>query len=472
MMTILPRLLRRGAAVLLAAQLLLPVHAHGFSIGEERLLGEKLLYAVRKNFVLLDDPDISQYVNGLGRQVLEAAGPQYFDYHFFVVKNDQFNAFAAPSGLIFLNSGLIKTMKSEDQLVSVMAHEVGHVVSRHIASRMAKQSKVNALSLLFGLASLAAGDPSLTQAMFTSAMAAGATAGLSFSRQDEEQADRLAFDWMRSMGRDPAAMEEMLKTMRRITRYSSEQLPPYLLTHPNPEDRLHYVQSLLEQNRAAAGRTAAGQGGRFAFLRFKHRILSESLDPGEMRTWCASVIASGKDAEEAGMARYGLALLSAKEMDFSGALRQMEQVRLDFPGREILDIDLAVMHLEAGQPAEALQLLRPAHRRAPGDIHAAFHLARALEQTGDLAEAEKLHLSIAKALPDYSKIYYELGRLKARQGQNGASVFYLGRHYLHEGRIELAKQHLRRAEKDQTAPSSLRQEAKSILERLKQLEDA
>lgn len=472
MTTILPKLLQRGAALLVIIQMLLPVHAHGFSIGEERLLGEKLLFAVRKNFALLDDPDISQYVNGLGRQVLEAAGPQYFDYHFFIVKNDQFNAFAAPSGLIFFNSGLIKTMKSEDQLVSVMAHEVAHVVSRHIASRMAKQSKVTALSLLFGLASLAAGDPALTSGLFTGALAAGATAGLSFSRQDEEQADRRAFDWMQSMGRAPAAMEEMLKTMRRITRYRSEQLPPYLLTHPNPEDRLHYVQSLLEQE----GQAAAGQGGksgdRFAFLRFKHRVLSDSLNPNEMRTWCAGIIASGKDAEEVGMARYGLALLSAKEMDFSGALRQMEQVRLELPGREILDIDLAVLHLEAGQAAEALKLLRPAFKRDPGDIYAAFQLARALEQANDLAGAERLHLETAKALPDYAKIYYELGRLKARQGQNGASVFYLGKHYLHEGRIELAKQHLRRAEKDQTAPSALRQEAKSILERLKVLEDA
>ncbi|MGR0482435.1 MAG: beta-barrel assembly-enhancing protease [Candidatus Electronema sp. V4] len=472
MTTIRPNLLQRGAALLVIIQLLLPLPARGFSIGEERLIGEQLLFAVRGEFELIDDPDISQYVNGLGRQVLAAAGPQYFDYHFFVVKNSQFNAFAAPSGLIFFNSGLLQTMKSEDQLVSVMAHEVGHVVSRHISSRMAKQTKVTALSLLFGLASLAAGDPALTSGLFTGALAAGGAAGLSFSRQDEEQADRLAFDWLRDMGRNPGAMEEMLKTMRRITRYSSEQLPPYLLTHPNPEDRLNYVQSLLETARTAAQTAGKTEADRFSFLRFKHRVLSQALEPEQMRTWCAGIIASGKDAEEVGMGRYGLALLSAREMDFSGAVRLMEEVRQDFSGREILDVDLAAILLDAGRTAEALPLLRRARQRDAADSHAAFHLARSLEENGDLDGAERLHLETAKVLPDYPQIYYELGRLKSRQGQPAASNFYLAKHYLYKGRISYAKQYLQRAEKDQSLSTALREEARIILERLKKIEEA
>ncbi|WP_420207808.1 M48 family metalloprotease [Candidatus Electronema sp. JC] len=465
------RLLQYATVLLATAWLLLPLPAHSFSIGEERLLGEQLLYAVRTEFDLLDDPDISQYINNLGQQVLEIAGPQYFDYHFFVVKNDQFNAFAAPSGLIFFNTGLIKVMKNEDQLVSVMAHEVGHVASRHIASRMEKQTRVTALSMLFGLASIAAGNPQLTQGLFTSAMAAGASASLSFSRQDEEQADRLAFDWLRSMDRDPAAMVGMLKILRRVARYSSEQLPPYLLTHPNPEDRLHYVQSLMERHKNEDTlKKSAGDG--FAFLRFKYRAMAQTLEPEMMRNACAAVIASDKDPQEIGLARYGLALLSAKEMDFNNAVRLMEQARQDCPGREILDIDLAVLQLEAGQIDHALEILRLAHQRNPADLYAAFHLARALEKIGDLAGAERLQLEITKAIPDYPQVYYELGRLKSRQNQVGASNFYLAKHYLYKGRMQYAKQYLERAKKDQTVSADLREEAKTILERLKKLEDA
>ena len=470
----LPRLLRSTAATLAVIQLLLPLPARSFSIGEERLIGEQLLYAVRSEFKVLDDPDIAQYINGLGRQVLAAAGPQYFDYHFFVIKNEEFNAFAAPSGLIFFNSGLISTMKNEDQLVSVMAHEVGHVVSRHIASRMAKQGKVTALSMLFGLASLAAGSPALTQGILTGAMAAGATAGLSFSRQDEEQADRLAFDWMRAMGRDPAAMEAMLKTMRRISRYRSEQLPPYLLTHPNPEDRLHYVQSLLELEHSQTvqkGRSKPRTKDSFPFLRFKYRVLSQALEPEDMRRWCASIIASD-NKEESGMARYGLALLSARDMNFNKAVEQMEQMRREYPSKDILEIDLAVLYLEARQTDKALPILRQAHQRDPVDNYAAFQLARALEKSGSLAEAEQLYLQTAKAMPNYAQIYYELGRLKSRQGKAEVSNFYLAKYYLYEGRVKQARQYLRKAEKNQSLPPELRNEAKAILERLKKIEDA
>jgi len=76
--------------------------AVAFTVGEERELGEALLYQTRLAFTLLDDPDISQYINELGAEVLKVASAQYFDYHFFVIKNKEFNAFAAPSGLIFL----------------------------------------------------------------------------------------------------------------------------------------------------------------------------------------------------------------------------------------------------------------------------------------------------------------------------------------------------------------------------------
>ncbi len=256
-----------GVGLLIVGQLLLPVQSQAFSIGEERMIGEQLLYAIRSEFTVLDDPDISQYINSLGQSVLEVAGPQYFDYHFFVVKSDQFNAFAAPSGLIFFYTGLIRTMKTEDELVSVLAHEIGHVVSRHIAHRMSKQGKVTAATLLLGLASLAFGNAALAQGLLTGSLAANEAIKLSFSRQDEEQADRLSYGWMRALQRNPKSMEGMLKTMRRISRYRSNKLPAYLLTHPNPEDRLNYVQSLSDIDQSGEGYYK--KTNNFDFLRFK-----------------------------------------------------------------------------------------------------------------------------------------------------------------------------------------------------------
>ncbi|MCI5123024.1 MAG: hypothetical protein D3925_00740 [Candidatus Electrothrix sp. AR5] len=461
-----------AVVVVLAGQCLVPTSSLGFSIGEERDIGEQLLLAVRGEFELLDDPDIAQYINRVGQQVLAVAGPQYFDYHFFVIKNDEFNAFAAPSGLIFFNSGLIKTMQSEDQLLSVLAHEVGHVVSRHLSRRIAKQEKVTAASMLFGLASLAVGNPALAQGLFTGALAANRTAGLNFSRQDEEQADRLAFGWLSIMGRNPTAMESMLKSMRRITRYRSEQLPPYLLTHPNPEDRLDYVQSLLELERRKMDKPFPEDIGAFPFLRFKYRVLSQSVEPEDLRVHCANTLASTQGGTQATMAHYGLALLSAKENNFQEAHKHLEIVRNEFPGRDILDIDLAALYIDSGEMEKAVRLLRRLYQRDPTDMYSTFKYAKAMAMKGQLEAAENFYLEVAKNIPEYSQVYYELARVKSGQGERGPSTFYLAKYYLYEGRIKYAKQYLRRVEKDPQVPAALQEEAKGILKRLKELEDA
>ncbi len=474
-------LLRRGrnvrywlqttlAVALILGQLSMPVKAYSFSIGEERMVGEQLLYTIRSEFKVLDDPDISQYINELGQQVLAVAGPQYFDYHFFVVKSDQFNAFAAPSGLIFFYTGLIKTMKTEDELVSVMAHEIGHAVSRHIAHRIDKQGKVTAATMLLGLASLALGNPALSQGLLTGSLAAGQAIGLSFSRQDEEQADRLSFDWMRDMRRNPESMEAMLRTMRRITRYRTNKLPPYLLTHPNPETRLHYVESLIEVDKKQAITGFYKKTDNFSFLRFQYRVLSQSLSAEKLRLYCTNVLSSGKDQEMKLMAHFGLALLETQETNFSEAIKQLEIVRKKYPQEDILKIDLGTIYLEAGKIKQALGLFREVYKHDPTDMYAAFQLAQALGKQGKNRKAEQLYLELAKNMPEYSKLYFELARINANQQELGISNFYLAKYYLYEGRIKYAKQYLKRAVHDKTVPSSLQVQARNILDRLKKLE--
>ncbi len=457
--------------MLTLAQLLLPLSSYGFSIGEERMIGEQLLYSIRGQFDILDEPDISRYINNLGSEVLEVAGPQFFEYHFFVVKSDQFNAFAAPSGLIFFYTGLIKKMKNEDELLGVLAHEIGHAVSRHISSRMAKQGKITAASLVLALASLALGNPALTQGMLTGSMAASQTIALSFSRQDEEQSDRLSVDWMRAMHRNPKAMEGMLQTMRRITRYRSNELPAYLLTHPNPEDRLHYVQSLNEIDANQNKEGYYTKTDNFAFLRFKYRILSQSIPSDELRIFCVNTLSSGRDQEQVTMAHYGLALLAAKSTNFPEAIKQLQLVRKQYPNREILNVDLARLYLESGALNRAEVILRKAYKRDPTDSYAAFQLAKVAALQGKVSEALGLYRELVKTMPEYSRLYYELGRLKAGQGETPISNFYLAKYYLYEGKGKYAKQYLRRAAKDKGLPEERRNEAKRILDRLEELED-
>ena len=456
----------------LVLYLVSPLYAHAFTIGEERRVGEQLLFSVRGQFPVLDDPDISQYINNLGKKVLTTIGPQHFEYRFFVVQSDQFNAFAAPAGLVFFYTGLIRAMHNEDQLVSVLAHEIGHVVSRHIAQRLDKGTKITALALIAGIAGLALGVPGLSQGLLTGSLAVGQAANLQYSREDEEQADRLSFGWMQQMGRDPSAMEDMLKTMRRITRYTmGTEVPQYLLTHPNPEARLGYVQSLLEMFQLKAAPHPYQETDNFEFLRFKYRVLSQSDNLDDLRIYCTTTAtAAGADKEQQTMARYGLALIAAADRNYPEALRQLASVREQYPQRDILELDRAVLLMGSGNYDEARLILEQAFRRDPNDVYGAYQLGKIEMMSGNNSRAEQMLQRVARAMPENPQVYFDLGRLAANRGKEGVSGFYLGKYNLYLGKIKMARQYLVRASRDTAVPDKLRAEAKAILNKLKELE--
>ncbi len=446
-----------------------PCQSLALTIGEERLIGQKILYSVRRDLHILDDPDISQYINRLGSQVLKVVGPQYFDYRFHVVQSEQFNAFAAPAGMVFFYSGLIEAMHKEDELVSVLAHEIGHVASRHLAQRLDKGTKVSMASLLLGLAGLALGVPGLSQGLLTGSLAAGQAINLRYSREDEEQADRLSFGWMQDMQRDPEAMKDMLRTMRRITRYRMGDVPQYLLTHPNPEARLSYVESLLEIQGQQAPGSALKKTDNFAFLRFRYRVLTQTTDLDRLRQYCTITLAQDKNADSQRMARFGLALIEAENRRFDQALEQLAIVQEQYPDRDILKVDQAVILQKAGRLTEARALLEAQVRRDPTDIYGLFQLARVEAATGNSARAETLLLQVAQAMPEYPQVYFELGQIETNRGAVGIGIFYLGKYYLYQGREELAVQNLKRARRDTGVPEKMREEAKQILAELEHI---
>ncbi|MDO5673647.1 MAG: M48 family metalloprotease [bacterium] len=446
-----------------------PCQIQALTIGEERLIGQKILYSVRRDLRILDDPDISRYINRLGAQVLQVVGPQYFDYRFHVVKSEQFNAFAAPAGMVFFYSGLIEAMHKEDELVSVLAHEIGHVASRHLAQRLDKGTKVSTASLLLGLAGLALGVPGLSQGLLTGSLAAGQAINLRYSREDEEQADRLSFGWMLEMQRDPEAMKDMLRTMRRITRYRMGDVPQYLLTHPNPEARLSYVESLLELKAQKTAAPAVKKTDNFAFLRFRYRVLSQTTDLDRLRQYCTITLAQDKDADVQRMARFGLALIEAENRRFDQALEHLAIVQEQYPAEDILKVDQAVILQRAGRLNEARAILEPQVRRNPSDIYGLFQLAKVEAATGNTARAETLLQQVAQAMPEYPQVYFELGRIEANRGADGVGIFYLGKYYLYQGEEDLAVQNLKRARRDTGVPEKMREEAGQILAELEHI---
>ena len=441
---------------------------YSFSIGEERELGEKLLFSVRSSFSLVDDPDITQYINRLGNSVLEVAGVQYFDYHFFVINAKEFNAFAAPSGLIFFHSGLIATMNSENELVSVMAHEIGHIVKRHLASRVEKSAYSNAASLGLALAAIAFGGAA-APALLTGALAAGQSVNLHFSRQAEEEADLLAYYWMKKLKRNPKGQAKMLESMRRIARYRSEILPQYLLTHPNPEARLDYIESLLFIDKEKIDKDSEVTDN-FSFMRIKYRMLAEVKDTQVFKTYLASIIAGERSSEfSKTMAQYGLSQVALQENNSIKSLEILNKVIEYFPEKNILITDRGVVELEAGKHKKAEITLKKALRNDSSDMYATYMLGKLLYQVGDLRRAEEYFKTVVYELPEYAKVYFDLGKIHADQKQVGISEFYLGKYNLYEGKLKLAEHNFKKALRVETLPEDIKTESRLLLKKIKRL---
>lgn len=443
--------------------------ASAFTIGEEREVGEKLLYTVRSAFDLVDDPDVTQYINDLGRQALKVTGIQFFDYRFFVINDSEFNAFAAPSGLIFFYAGLISMMNSEDELLSVMAHEIGHISKRHLASRMEKGKVVGIASIGMALAALAFGSGTAAPTLMMGSLAAGQSAALHFSRQDEEEADLLAYGWMQKMGRSPEGQEKMLQTMRRVARYRSEKLPQYLLTHPDSEARLSYVESLLENEK---GGTVVPPVDEFEFFRFKYRVMSQTKDLASFRTHLTSIITNPRSTAFAiNMAKFGLSQVDRMENNFDSSLQLIDEVIAAFPQHPALLVDKAVVELAAGQAGEARKTLERVLNRDRSNMYAVFAMAKALLQQGKQQEAERYLKELLVEQPEYPQVYFELGQIAANQGKNGIAAAYLGRHYLYSGKMDLARKSFNDALRDGSTPPELKKECKDLLETVKRVEE-
>ncbi len=441
--------------------------AHALTVGEEQELGEKLFSIVRHNFNLIEEPDLLQYVTGLGNDILKQADSHFFQHKFFIIDKNEFNAFAAPSGLIFVYTGLIDAMDTEGELVSVMAHETGHVVHRHIAQQGAKSKAITIATLALVLAGIASGSGDVGGALITGGMAAGQSAQLMYSREDEEEADRLGYDYMRAMNRNPAAMVGMLHKMHRENVLHSSHIPPYLLTHPEPDRRMGYIQDLLE----SGSKTSYPVEDVFPFQRMKYRLLSITRDPAKLLSQLqAASLPKTKTERPDPMLMYGLSQAYLVNAQFDKAEETLAKVMEVMPDRSILRTDLGRIFFESGRYDKALPLFRQARELRPDCAYTAFYLARTLEQHGKKSEALALYEEILQALPTLSRLHYQIGQIMADQGDKAAGHYHLGLYYWFDDDVESARFHLKETVKLTADSADLHVKAADMLAKIKKLE--
>jgi len=209
------------------------------SLDKERQIGLAMMRQLRASQPLIQDPVLIEYINDLGNRLVKNANDVNYAFEFFLLNNNELNAFAFFGGHVGVHSGLVTTADTESELASVLAHEISHVTQRHLARRLESQSQSQSLTMAAMLSSVLIGlvNPAVGMAALSTTMAASQQASINYTRGNEKEADRVGIALLANSGFDPQGAPSFFRKMSEKYRYASKP-PAMLLTHPLPESRI------------------------------------------------------------------------------------------------------------------------------------------------------------------------------------------------------------------------------------------
>jgi beta-barrel assembly-enhancing protease len=190
---------------------------------------------INRQLPLVQDAELNRYLNVLGDSLARIADTRNLDWHFYIVDSPDVNAFAVPGGYIYMNRGLMERATNLAQVAGVLGHEIGHVTQRHSVQQMQKAQRTNV-----GIVGACIFLPSLCGSQTgQAAITLGANAAMaSFSRSDEDEADKVAIDYLVRAGIDPQGVPEMFEILLNERKSKPDGLDAWFRSHPLEESRI------------------------------------------------------------------------------------------------------------------------------------------------------------------------------------------------------------------------------------------
>lgn len=254
------------------------------SESEELEIGKEAAAQVEQYMGFAGSEELNAYVSRIGQRLVKRSSRSHIRHEFHIVDVKEPNAFALPGGYIYVSRGLLAIMNSEDELAAVLGHEIGHVAGRHSAQRQAKSRSWIPLQILAGIGGAAASvvSPGLGGAVANAGQLPASLAIASYSRKQEEEADRLGQQYAAAEGWDPAAIADTMDALTREQELAGAGDPSrmsFFDTHPTTPDRANkgrdYAKSLTV---APADRIAVDRNAFLAWL--DGLVLGESARGG------------------------------------------------------------------------------------------------------------------------------------------------------------------------------------------------
>jgi predicted Zn-dependent protease len=375
---------------------------------DEKKYGEMIMRQIRSDVDYSNDLPIYDYLNQMERRLLQAAkrlqlgganeqGGSTYNFEVFAVKDSSINAFALPGGFIGFHTGLLVSAETDSEVASVMGHETGHVLQRHLARQMDRQT-TNTMIALAGilLGALAASrNPGAAAGLMQGGQAVAVNNQLSYSRDAEREADRIGFQILAASGYDVNGAPGFFQRLQKATGIMDSGVPSYVRTHPLTTDRIADMQ---DRARNIANRNVP-TAVEFYFIKARARMeqsgsSSQLYDLKNTFESLSKQSSSGKQME----GFYGLALVAQKQGKLEQATSYLQQARnlannASAPGSPILqqslslDITASELALARGKADEALQIAQATLKAYPESYAAGAAMMSAYLKLGRTNDA-------------------------------------------------------------------------------------
>lgn len=198
--------------------------------------GQKFFNTIQRSLPINKDPVANDYITHLGYRLVSYSNKPSKTFHFFIINQDQINAFAGPGGYIGIFGGLIIFTQTESELASVLAHEIAHVTQNHLYRGSDKMKQTILPSIAAVAAAIASGDSAVAIGGISAIGAGNAQYSINTTRTYEKEADAIGIEILEKAGFNPHDMADFFEKMDEQSRYDMN-VPPLLLTHPVDSER-------------------------------------------------------------------------------------------------------------------------------------------------------------------------------------------------------------------------------------------
>ncbi|MCH7314416.1 M48 family metalloprotease [Acinetobacter sp. ANC 3882] len=346
---------------------------------KEKFIGEKVYREVHRQMPTVQDAWLEnqflQVFSGILSQT-QLGQP----IGLVIIKDPQINAFAVPGGLFALNTGLITSAKNLDEIAGVMAHEIAHVSQRHY-SRSQEAFKGQGLlalaGILVGAAIASQTDGNAGAAVMMGTQAALMDNQLSYSRNQEREADRIGMQFMSAAGYNPQSMADYFETMHRATSRVSF-LPDFWFTHPLTTERMS--EARLRANQLPRVKSKIYDLD-FEILKLYTLVVSNQATEIQLQT-----LANQKNT--AGL--LALSKFYLEQGDYAQAQANLDLVKAKLQNHVLVPLIQTDIYLGQNKLDQAFNSINPIQKTMPENRALSYKLAEVLIRQKQVAQAQTL----------------------------------------------------------------------------------